>query len=848
MKFLPVVITLLLINLVSTAQCVLINEVMVNPSDPCDGNSTNNCGPNTAEWIELYNSCTTPVDISCFVITDGDFTVTFPSGTNIPANGYFVIGSINSGGPVDLNIGTCGCTSGTGIGILTNPAEQLILQDNTGLQIDAIYWGGGNFPVNITSMTLGACPPLNINKPNNTGVALIPVGSDGCSVGRTCDASATWQVKCGTNITMGATNGLQGIPAFTASNTSVCPGDCVGFTDNSQGNPMAWFWTFSGAATGTSNAQNPSSVCYNNTGNFTVTLQITNTCGTFTSTQIGYIQVGAGATPNITANGPISFCDGNNVTLSTNTVGTYQWQLNGAAIPGETNASLIVTQSGNYTVLVGSGSCSGVSNAIQVNVTPATTAVINALSSTTICTGQNVILESANTANSYQWFLNGVAIAGATNQQLTVNSAGDYTLQVTSPNGCSATSTPTTVILLTTTLPTITSTNGQLSFCQGQSLTLEATAGLANYQWFMNNNIITGATADTLVVTQTGSYSVSTTSANGCNVTSVPIIINMLPLPTAQVTPAGPILICNAVPALLQVAAGAASYQWYNAGVSIVGATLNTFLAAQTGDYSVVITNATGCSATSNTVIVSFNASISVSIYNATPFPCEGDIVYLSTTQTFNQIDWSTGENGIQIAVTKSGNYEVTVVSSGGCTASNNIDVDFLPKPMVEAGEDITSDCVNGTVINGIGDGIPTWEPAIGLSNVNTFDVTAFPVNTTIYYLTVDNGNCKATDSLIVTAECSSVYMPSAFTPNGDGINDVFKAYGMDLKEYYLVIFNRWGEKIFQTQDINIGWDGTYKGNASPLGLYVWELQASDKNGKPLLNEIQSRGTVSLVR
>lgn len=846
MKFLGLYFSLVFYSLVGNAQCVLINEVMVNPSSACDGA----CVPNTAEWIELYNSCTTVVDISCFVITDGDFTITIPAGTSIPANGYFVIGSNNSGGPVNLNISNCGCVNGnaTEIGILSNTAEQIILVNSAGAQQDAIYWGAGQFPVNITSMTLGACAPTNINEPNNTGFTLVPNSTDGCTIGRTCDAATTWQVKCGSNITMGTTNGLQGVPAFTASNTSVCPGDCISFTDNSLGNPSAWFWTFSGAATGTSNAQNPSSVCYNNSGNFTVTLQITNACGTFTNTQTGYIQVGAGATPNITANGPLTFCEGNTVTLSTNATGIYQWQLNGVAIPGETNASLVVTQSGDYTVSVSSGSCAGISNSLQVNVTPASTAIINALSSTTICTGETVILESANTANSYQWFLNGSAMAGATSQQLSVNSAGDYTLQVSSSNGCTATSTPTTVTLLTATTPSITSTNGQFSFCQGQSLTLEATPGLPNYQWYLNNTLISGENAATLVVTQTGSYTVNVGSANGCNTSSAPTIINLLPLPTALVSPAGPILICNAVPALLQVAAGAASYQWYNAGVSISGATLNTYLANQTGNYSVAITNASGCSAISNTVIVSFNTGISVNIYNINPFPCEGDVVFLSTTQDYNQIDWTTGENGIQISVTKSGKYGVTVVNSGGCTASDEVDISFLPKPYVEAGADVSSDCVNGVILNGVGDGTPLWEPSLGLSNDNTFDVNAAPVNTTIYYLTVNNGTCKATDSLVVTAECSSVYVPNAFTPNNDGVNDVFKAMGMELKDFSLIIYNRWGEKVFQTKDINLGWDGTYRGTPAPLGVYIWELEASDKFGNPFLNDIQSRGIVSLVR
>jgi gliding motility-associated-like protein len=82
----------------------------------------------------------------------------------------------------------------------------------------------------------------------------------------------------------------------------------------------------------------------------------------------------------------------------------------------------------------------------------------------------------------------------------------------------------------------------------------------------------------------------------------------------------------------------------------------------------------------------------------------------------------------------------------------------------------------------------------------------------------------------------------------GDFVNDVFKAFGMEINDFELIIYNRWGEKIFQTQDINLGWDGTYKGTVSPLGTYVWELEASDKYGKPLIKDIQRRGVVNLIR
>ena len=140
-----VVLTCILSALVfsTTAQCVVINEIMVNPAGGCD----DSCMPSTEEWLELYNTCPDAVDLSCFVLTDGDFSVTFPSGTIIGGFGYFVIGSVNSLVPIDLDIATCGCTSGAGtvIGVYTNSNEQVVLTDPTGVYQDAIYWGTGQF-------------------------------------------------------------------------------------------------------------------------------------------------------------------------------------------------------------------------------------------------------------------------------------------------------------------------------------------------------------------------------------------------------------------------------------------------------------------------------------------------------------------------------------------------------------------------------------------------------------------------------------------------------------------------------------------------------------------------------
>jgi hypothetical protein len=78
---------------------VVINEVMANAAGGFDGASS----PNTAEWVELYNTCNSTIDLSCWVMTDGDFTVTFPAGTTIGPYGFLTIGSINSGTPVNFH-------------------------------------------------------------------------------------------------------------------------------------------------------------------------------------------------------------------------------------------------------------------------------------------------------------------------------------------------------------------------------------------------------------------------------------------------------------------------------------------------------------------------------------------------------------------------------------------------------------------------------------------------------------------------------------------------------------------------------------------------------------------------
>ena len=197
------VLFLLLIGARLSSQ-IFINEIMVNPSGLNDGANM----PNTAEWIEFYNSSASPVNIGCWFFTDGDFAVTFPAGTTIPAGGYYTVASASGSGlSPNLNWATCGCTSGptSEVGIFTNSAEQVILYNSSGVIVDAIIWGTGQLPDAMTTSVVGSCSSQSVTFPAS-GATYESIGShtDGVAKERSVDGGTTWQNA--TTHTFGATN------------------------------------------------------------------------------------------------------------------------------------------------------------------------------------------------------------------------------------------------------------------------------------------------------------------------------------------------------------------------------------------------------------------------------------------------------------------------------------------------------------------------------------------------------------------------------------------------------------------------------------------------------------------
>jgi gliding motility-associated-like protein len=109
------------------------------------------------------------------------------------------------------------------------------------------------------------------------------------------------------------------------------------------------------------------------------------------------------------------------------------------------------------------------------------------------------------------------------------------------------------------------------------------------------------------------------------------------------------------------------------------------------------------------------------------------------------------------------------------------------------------------------------------LSCTSCFNPIAFPQETTTYYLEITNSfGCISTDSVVVYV-FPTLYIPNAFTPTGNKINPVFLAFGTGIRTFSMTIFNRWGQEIFTSYDIEQGWDGTFNGSDAQQGVYTYK-------------------------
>ena len=283
--------TFIFISGITTEAQVLINEVMNNPNNACDGS----CMPNTAEWTELINTGVDPFDLSCYILTDGDWAVTFPQGTVIQPGAIFTIGSVNSGiANLDLDIATCGCTSGNAndVGVFTNNNEQLVVANPQGMVIHGIYWGNGQFvqTPSITTSNLFGCGPVTVNLSIDDPMIQQITGNtqDGESIYALCDGSGV--------LVAGNENPSPGQFNFTAQpivtneiiQNEICPNTGSISVNPSGTGPFAFEWLGALAGNTSSSANNL------NAGDWSVQITDNGQCGLVDTFMFGVLDQSGG--------------------------------------------------------------------------------------------------------------------------------------------------------------------------------------------------------------------------------------------------------------------------------------------------------------------------------------------------------------------------------------------------------------------------------------------------------------------------------------------------------------------------------------------------------------------------
>jgi len=889
------ILFLLLIVTINTKSQVVINEIMVMPGSNYvgmpGGDNTNasiqamfyysNGVYGGSEWIELYNSdpCMS-VDIGCWMISsnsgpgstaEGAFI--FPEGTVIPPLGFLTIGGATAG-PMTITIDnanlinnyTCDGSGSTIRWHLYNGRGYLTLYDNNLNIVDAIYWAlnanelnthtefdndGGCIPwVQSCNHDPMFYAPMAKNIPNIQYIgdcSSSQVGNQfiGKSAGRTVDGGSSWTV--GMNPTPGSANcptcpAAPGSFSLNIVATNPSCGQNNGSIIISQ--PAAGTPPYSYSINGGSSFQNNGNFENLSDGQYVVVVQDDMGCS---ADSIINLQASAGF--NISVTSTNETCGNQNasitVTVSPN-ISNLQFSNNGGS-SFQSSGTFNNLSAGIFNlVIVDNDGCQQDTTVTITNLPgpDITTAVIDAS-----CGNANgsvtLIVSGGEPPYNYSWS-NGSSGASVNNI-----APGNYLVTVTDATGCQST-TQITVNNIGGPVATINSTDASCSQQNGTA-TVIANGGSGSYSYSWNTN--PPQYTQTASHLGAGTYTCTVSDGGPCPVVLSVTILQTL-APELSVTSVSASCNFNNGTAMATATGGSGnySYVWSTVPQQNTASAINL----SQGNYIVTVSDG-NCQVQANVIVGHIPPpTISLSTQDAHCGQSNGSATVIASGGSGNYTYlWSTNppQNTSVATQLTQGVYGVTV-SDANCEASGLVSIWDIPGPdasfyYMPRKLDIYNP--TATFYNDSQGAVSSSQWTFGdgsYSNIHD-PVHTFPgAGEYEVILTVsDNYGCSDTAvQVIIVSEVLEFFMPNAFTPDGDGKNDVFGPKGIYISpdDYSFAIFNRWGEIIFYTNDIELHWDGTSKsGNElAPQGTYVYHVNYSSVSGK----KHSKIGNVTLLR
>ncbi len=542
-------------------------------------------------------------------------------------------------------------------------------------------------------------------------------------------------------------------------------------------------------------------------------------------------------------------CVGESYTYTASGAGSYTWS---SATPGSsmyTSGQIAVAQPSINSVFSVVGNSLGCNSALHsstltVHPLPVFSIQPNPAFS---CSGTAVPLNAVGNASTYTWFPStGLNQNTGSTVFATPPGTQHYTV-VGSHNNCSNTAMASVSVLA---LPNLQLTNTQTALCIGNQLPLNV-MGALNYTWSPAMGLNSSSSPNVLA-----SPNVNTTyqvlGSNGVCTNTLVIDLKVIPFPSLSLT-ASEQFICYGATVQL-TASGAESYLW-SPVASLSNSVGSSVIASPqiSTAYTLIGSNSIGTVSCSKlleypiVVIPYVNASISNSVAL-----CLGEACQLIASGG-NTYSWSPKESlnaSEQAAVVaqpeKSTTYTVEISKNGSCGVSKTVYVQVNPNPTLSAGRDTSFNINEPMFIRAETNANLQWISGEGIQcSTCVYSAIKTTRNTCYFALATNEFNCKAEDQVCITITTEyAIYIPNSFTPNRDGLNEVFKVYGDNLLYVQLEVYDRWGHLIFSSEDLNVAWDGTYLGQDCPVGTYAYKATYKGPDRK----EYKRSGNVNLIR
>lgn len=573
------------------------------------------------------------------------------------------------------------------------------------------------------------------------------------------------------------------VTAFTASATTLCTGQCIDFTDNSSNVPTGWTWTFTGAATASSTQQNPTNICYNLPGTYTVSLQACNATGCNTATQT--ITVTSNTIPIVTVTAsqdPI--CAGDQTTLTASGASTYTWAPAGS-LSASNGTSVVASPTVTTTYTVnGTAGCTGTQTiTITVNQGP-TLSVSPAVSD--ICQGGSVVLNAAG-ASTYSWSPAG-SLSASTGSTVTASPqlSTTYTVNATAANGCTASGTASVNVILSSSLPIIEDfqsatfvpvnwsmvDDGNDGNTWLQNTSVGGFSASGNCAWFPNNSVSAPNTRDEIRTMKLNFASLSTAQmtfdvayARQNGPSSLDTLVVLISTDCEQTwTP----VYTQGGSALSTAPNQNSSFtptpaQWRTETISLNAYTGNAVVsfAFQNRNHNgnnIYLDNINITGTNSNPPAASFLISSNTVCTGACLQPTD-NTAGLPTSWTWyfpgGSPSSSSQQNPGIVCYASAGTYTISLVSCNANGCDSVAQTISVTQPVITVADNSDTICLGGFTTISAGGGVSyQWSPGAYLSCTNCASPVASPTATTTYTVTgTDASGCTATNTVMVTVE-----------------------------------------------------------------------------------------------